>query len=71
MIEQARADDYTTYDRGDLCSEIDRALGDLLERTMHRYFPRKDAHQVRRHTISDLADKVIDYDKSGSNPAKA
>ena len=69
MTEQA-IEDYTAYDRGDLCSEIDRALGDLLERTMHRYMPRQIAKEVRRTAIDKLADKVIRYDKSGSDPSQ-
>lgn len=65
-------EDYTTYDRGDLCSELDSVLGDLIERTMHRYMPRKIAGAIRRNLIGELADKVIEYDqthgKSSSNP---
>lgn len=72
MIETA-LEDYTAYDRGDLCSELDRALGDLIERTMHRYMPRKIAQSIRRNKISELADSVIGYDqshdKSNSNSA--
>ena len=64
-------EDYTAYDRGDLCSELDRALGDLIERTMHRYMPKKMAHNVRRTTVSGLADKVIEYDQSTSHSPKA
>jgi hypothetical protein len=63
MIETA-IEDYTAFDRGDLCADIDRALGDLIERTMHRYMPKKIAHNVRRAFVSELADKVIEYDKS-------
>ncbi len=72
MIE-ATLDDYTVYDRGDLCSELDRALGDLIERTMHRYMPRKIAQSVRRNKINELDDSIIGYDqthgKSNSNSA--
>lgn len=63
MIETA-LEDYTAYDRGDLCSELDRALGDLIERTMHRHMPRKIAQAIRRNLIGELADKVIEYDQS-------
>ena len=70
MTQQA-TDDYTAYDRGDLCLEIDRALGDLLERVINRYMPRELAADVRQQICGDLADIVIDYDKSGSNPPKA
>lgn len=66
MIETA-VEDYTAYDRGDLCSELDRVLGDLIERTMHRYMPRELARATRRNKINELADGVIDYDKSSSN----
>lgn len=70
---EASIDDYTAYDRGDLCSELDRVLGDLIERTMHRYMPRKIAQSVRRNKISELADSVIGYDQthgeSNSNSA--
>lgn len=68
MTEQA-IEDYTAYDKGDLCHELDRALGDLIERAMHRYMPKKIAHAVRRATINDLADTVIDYDKGGTHSA--
>lgn len=70
MIETA-IEEYTAYDRGDLCAELDRALGDLIERTIHRYMPREHARDVRRQMCEDLADIVIDYDKSSSNPAEA
>ncbi len=69
MIETA-TEDYTAFDRGDLCSELDRVLGDLIERTMHRYMPRKTAGQVRRNIVQELADKVIDYDKSSSHSSQ-
>jgi hypothetical protein len=70
MIETA-IEDYTAFDRGDLCADIDRAMGDLIERTMHRYMPRDLAQGVRRQLCGDLADIVIDYDKSSSNPSQA
>ena len=63
-------DDYTAYDRGDLCSEIDRALGDMLERVINRYMPGDLARDVRHQICGDLADIVIDYDKSNGDPAK-
>ncbi len=69
MTQQA-IDDYTAYDRGDLCSELDRALGDLIERVIHRYMPQELAGDVRRQICGDLADIVIDYDKSHGDPAK-
>lgn len=59
-------DDYTAYDRGDLSADIDCALGDLLERVVNRYMPGELARDVRRQICGDLADIVIDYDKSQS-----
>jgi hypothetical protein len=63
-IDEPVIEDYTAFDRGDLCADIDRALGDLIERTMHRYMPHDLAQGVRRQLCGDLADIVIDYDKS-------
>lgn len=57
-------DDYTAYDRGDLCSELDRALGDLIERVLHRYMTREEAQVERRNSIGDFADTIIQRDKA-------
>lgn len=66
VLEQTEitVEDYTAYDRGDLCSELDRALGDLIERTMHRYMPREEAKAERHNSINNFADKVIARDKA-------
>lgn len=68
MIETA-LEEYTTYDRGDLCADLDRALGDLVKRTLHRYMPRDRAERLRQEYIDHLADEVIAYDKGNSNPS--
>lgn len=68
MTEQA-IENYTTYDRGALCEELDAVLGDQIERTMHRYMPKSAAKEERRDAAKHFADRIIAYDKSSSNPA--
>ena len=59
--------DHTAYDRGDLCVELDQALGDLIERIAHRYIPKQSAHNLRRKTITDIADSVIAHDTQSNS----
>jgi hypothetical protein len=65
------ATDYTTYDRGALCEEIDGVLGDQIERLMHRYMPKSAAKEERHEATKHFADRIIARDKSGSNPSQA
>lgn len=60
-------EDYTAYDRGALCEELDRALGEQIERLMHRYMPKSAAKEERRNAAKHLADRIIVRDKSSSH----
>lgn len=54
--------EISTYDLGDLRSELDDRIGDLIEKTAHRYVPRDVAKHVRRNIVSDIADKIVQWD---------
>lgn len=54
--------EHTTYDLGDLRAELDNRIGDLIEKTAHRYLPRDVARHVRRNMVSDIADKIVRWD---------
>lgn len=46
------------HDRGDLLADIDRALGDIFERTMQRYVGPARARELRRAIIEELGNEV-------------
>lgn len=46
------------HDRGDLLADIDRALGDIFERTMQRYVGPTRARELRRAIVEELGNEV-------------
>ena len=67
---QSLVEEYTAYDRGDLCADIDRVLGDVIKRALHRYMPRDEAERLRQEYVGHFADEVIAYDKGNSHSPK-
>ena len=57
------AEDLIGYDRGDLLTDLDRQIGDVIERAVNRYHDRELARQLRKTTVEDLGDKIITFDR--------
>lgn len=57
------AEPQSAYDVGDLLSEIDEAMGPIIERTAHRYLPKPMAQDIRKKFVRQVADTAIQYDK--------
>jgi|SRR6266705_574215 len=51
------------FDRGDLLADIDRCVGDAIERVIHRYLPREAAKGMRRGIIDQLGDAIVRFDE--------
>lgn len=56
-------DPIVGYDKGDLLSDLDRQMGDAIERAVNRYLPRDIAQQVRREMVKEIGEKVITFDR--------
>ena len=55
------SDDDTGYDatKSDVMSEIDAAIGPLIERAVQKWIPRDQLRNVRRSTIKHIGDLVL------------
>lgn len=52
-------DDGYDATKGDVMSEIDQAIGPLIERTIQKWLPRERLRDVRKSTVKHIADAVM------------
>lgn len=60
---QTTTDPIVGFDKGDLLSDIDRQIGDVIERTVNRYLDREMARQIRKVAVEDIGEKIITFDR--------
>ena len=59
----ANLTEQSAYDMGDLLSEIDEAMGPIIERIAHRYLPKPMAQDIRKKFVRQVADTVVQHGK--------
>jgi len=63
MSAPTATDPIVGFDRGDLFTDLDRQIGEPIERAVNRYLDRELARQIRRTIVEEIGEKVISFDR--------